>query len=76
VAWGGLNTVTANLVLAGVIRPDGGFDRPGMVGHAYLWDPLFLLWGAALVVALRVSRRADAHAFTAATSRSCRAPVG
>ena len=53
VAWGGLNTVTANLVLAGVIRPEGGFDRPGMVGHAYLWDPLFLLWGAALVVALR-----------------------
>lgn len=38
--WGGLNTAVGNLVLAGVIQPDSGFDRPGMIGHAYLWDPL------------------------------------
>lgn len=50
--WGGLNTVVGNLVLAGVIIPDGGFDRPGMVGHAFLWDPLFLAWGLALAVGL------------------------
>jgi hypothetical protein len=29
-----------------------------MVGHALLWDPLFLLWGAALVVWLHFSRPA------------------
>ncbi|MEO7131634.1 MAG: DUF3995 domain-containing protein [Dermatophilaceae bacterium] len=52
VGWGGLNTVVANLVLAGVIQPGSGYDRPGMVGHAYLWDPLFLAWGAALTVGL------------------------
>ncbi|MGB5952209.1 MAG: DUF3995 domain-containing protein [Ornithinimicrobium sp.] len=40
--WGGLNAVVANLVLAGVIRPEGRFDRPGMIGHALIWDPLFL----------------------------------
>ncbi|NYE38381.1 hypothetical protein F4692_003529 [Nocardioides cavernae] len=56
-AWGGLNTVVGNLVLAGAIVPDGGFDRPGMVGHAYLWDPLFAAWGCALLVAMVVTRR-------------------
>lgn len=50
--WGALNTVVANLVLTGVIRPEGGFDRPGMIGHALIWDPLFLAWGVALAVGL------------------------
>ena len=56
VAWGGINTVTANLVLAGLIMPDRDYDRTGMIGHAWLWDPLFLLWGAALITALLRSR--------------------
>ena len=34
--WVGLNTAVGNLVLAGVIRPESGFDRSGMVGHAFL----------------------------------------
>lgn len=54
--WGGANAVVGNLVLAGVIRPESGFDRPGMIGHAYLWDPLFLAWGVALTVGLSASR--------------------
>ncbi len=53
--WGGLNTVVGNLVLAGVIRPTGGYDLQGMLGHAYLWDPLFLLWGLALAYGLRAT---------------------
>lgn len=57
VVWGGLNTVVGQLVLAGAIRPDGGFDRPGMIGHAWLWDPLFLVWGLALLVHLAATRR-------------------
>jgi hypothetical protein len=44
-------------VLAGVIRPEGGDDADAMMQHAYLWDPLFLLWGGALVLSLRLSRR-------------------
>ncbi|MEY8567275.1 DUF3995 domain-containing protein [Corynebacteriaceae bacterium 7-707] len=52
VAWGGLNTVTGNLVLGGVVVPDGGYDREGMIGHAWLWDPMFLLWGVALAAGL------------------------
>ncbi|MFK5689530.1 DUF3995 domain-containing protein [Ornithinimicrobium sp. LYQ92] len=53
VVWGGLNTVVAHLVLAGVIQPTGGYDHQGMIGHAWIWDPLFLLWGVALVMGLR-----------------------
>ncbi|OYN98446.1 hypothetical protein CGZ95_13955 [Enemella evansiae] len=52
VLWGGANTVIGQLVLAGVIRPDGGYDRAAMIGHAWLWDPLFVIWGVALLVGL------------------------
>ena len=55
VVWGGLNTVVGNLVLAGVIDPDGGYERSGMVGHAFLWDPLFLAWGVALASGLALT---------------------
>lgn len=57
VGWGGLNTVVAHLVLAGAIKPGSGFDRAGMIGHAYLWDPLFLAWGVALALGLITSRK-------------------
>jgi hypothetical protein len=56
IGWGGVNTVAANLVLAGAIGDGGDFDRRGMIGHAYLWDPLFLAWGVALATNLFVSR--------------------
>lgn len=56
IVWGGLNTVVGNLVLSGVITPTSGFDRPGMIGHAWLWDPMFLAWGVALCVGLVASR--------------------
>ena len=52
ILWGGVNTVTGNLVLSGTVEPDGGYDHDGMVGHAWLWDPLFFIWGVALVVGL------------------------
>lgn len=57
VLYGGVNVVVSGAVLAGFITPDGGFDRPAMIGHAFLWDPLFALWGAALVVSLVLSRQ-------------------
>lgn len=56
IVWGGTNTVVGNLVLAGVVHPDGGYDRDAMIGHAWLWDPLFLAWGLALGCALRAVR--------------------
>lgn len=57
ILWGGVNTVTGNLVLSGTVEPDGGYDHDGMVGHAWLWDPLFLLWGVALAVGLFLTGR-------------------
>jgi len=56
VAYGGINTIVALAVLAGAIRPEGGYDAGAMMGHAYLWDPLFFLWGTTLVLSLWLSR--------------------
>lgn len=56
VAYGGINSTVALAVLAGVIRPESGYDADAMMGHAYLWDPLFVLWGGALVLSLWFSR--------------------
>lgn len=50
--WGGTTTIIGNLVLAGFVHPASGYDRAAMIGHAWLWDPLFLLWGAALLIGL------------------------
>ncbi|MFN8099747.1 MAG: DUF3995 domain-containing protein [Dermatophilaceae bacterium] len=55
IAWGGVNTVVADVVLAGLVSPAGGYDRPAMIGHGLLWDPLFLVWGLALAVGLRAT---------------------
>lgn len=52
ILWGGVNTVVGNLVLGGAIRPDGGYDRAGMIGYAWLWDPLFLILGLALALGI------------------------
>lgn len=54
--WGGLNTVTGNLVLTGLIHPAGGYNRTGMIGHAWLWDPLFLVWGIGVMIGLMSTR--------------------
>ena len=35
----------------------GGYDRAAMIGHVALWDPLFALWGLALLSSLWLSRR-------------------
>jgi hypothetical protein len=56
VLYGGFNVVVASAVLSGLIRPEGGYDRAAMVGHAVLWDPLFLAWGLTLLASLWLSR--------------------
>ena len=53
--YGLVNTAVSAAVLSGVIRPEGGYDPEAMKGHAYLWDPLFLVWGTALVLFLWLS---------------------
>jgi Protein of unknown function (DUF3995) len=56
ILYGGANVIIAWLVLSAVITPAGGYDRTSMLGHAVLWDPLFLLWGLALLGHLVLSR--------------------
>lgn len=52
--WGGVGMISAWVCLA--TGESAGFDR-ALVGHAYLWDPLFVLWGLCLAGALFQSRR-------------------
>ncbi|PPF77769.1 DUF3995 domain-containing protein [Pseudoclavibacter sp. Z016] len=56
VLYGLVNIVASGAVLLGVLVPEGGYDRDAMIGHALLWDPLFLLWGLALTGWLWLTR--------------------
>lgn len=58
VVYGGVNVLVSAAVLGGLIQPDGGYDVDAMRGHAFLWDPLFVLWGGTLVLSLWSSRDA------------------
>lgn len=61
VLYGGVNTVAAMAVLAGVAGNPADQDRLALLGHAFLWDPLFLLWGVLLGLALWRTRTAKPH---------------
>ncbi|MEP7091237.1 MAG: DUF3995 domain-containing protein [Nocardioidaceae bacterium] len=52
VAYGSLNVVVSWGVLTGLITTPDGYDRAAQLGHAALWDPLFLLWGVCLATGL------------------------
>lgn len=60
--YGGASTLVAALVVSGVVQPSGPVDDASMVGHLLLWDPLFAVWGASLLVGLARSRHdGDRH---------------
>jgi hypothetical protein len=63
--YGAANAVGAWLVLAGVVSTTSS-DRPALIGHAALWDPLFALWGALLLGGMTASRGRRATASGAA----------
>ena len=54
--YGGVLTVAGLLVEAGVFDTAGEADEHAIVWHAYFWDPWFLLWGVAFMVAMWRSR--------------------
>lgn len=56
VLYGLVNIVASGAVLLGILVPEGGYDRDAIIGHALLWDPLFLLWGLALTGWLWLTR--------------------
>ncbi len=56
IGYGGINTLAAWATLAGLLSEDPIDDPGALLGHAALWDPLFLLWGVFLLLGLRASR--------------------
>lgn len=54
--WGAANTATSALLAAGMFPRRASYDRTATLGHALLWDPLFLVWGLALCAGLWASR--------------------
>ena len=52
---GAVNVVAALAALTGVVAAGPTMDTAALMGHAFLWDPLFLLWGLLLGMALRRS---------------------
>lgn len=58
VLYGAVNIVVSGAVLTGIApSPPSGIDSAAMLGHVALWDPLFLIWGLALLAWLTVTRR-------------------
>lgn len=55
--YGLANVVISSGVLLGIINPGAEYDHAAMIGHAFLWDPLFAVWGAALLVWLCCTRK-------------------
>lgn len=53
--WGGAGTVGAWIALAGRTASTA---NPAVLGHAFLWDPLFVAWALLLAGGLIVSRQA------------------
>ncbi|MET0457919.1 MAG: hypothetical protein ABW195_01635, partial [Ilumatobacteraceae bacterium] len=71
--YGGLLTLVGLLVEAGVVDASADADHKALAWHAYFWDPWFLLWGAAFVIALwRTRQRAAAASASAGTPASSR----
>lgn len=69
IAYGAVLTGAGLLVQAGVIHTGAHPDWRALDGHAYLWDPWFLVWGLLIAAALvPAGRRRRARAASAATS--------
>jgi hypothetical protein len=54
--YGGALTIAGLLVEVGVVEASADADPKALAWHAYLWDPWFLAWGLAFLVALSLTR--------------------
>lgn len=52
--YGSLNTISGWLKLLGVISVN---FKLSIIGQAFIWDPLFLLWGLGLLIFLNAKRK-------------------
>ncbi|KRG11370.1 hypothetical protein ACA31_00235 [Staphylococcus sp. NAM3COL9] len=51
VIHGGINTISGWLKLLGIIPIE---FKLSLIGQAFVWDPMFLIWGTGLIVFLRL----------------------
>lgn len=58
VTWGAVNTISASLLATGVLPRPASYDSAATLGHALLWDPLFLAWGLSLATGLWLTQPA------------------
>ncbi|GAA1481044.1 DUF3995 domain-containing protein [Gordonia sinesedis] len=58
VTWGAVNTISASLLATGVLPRPASYDNAATLGHALLWDPLFLAWGLSLATGLWLTQPA------------------
>ena len=58
--WGGANVCVGALVLSRVISPNSHPDERVLRWHVFVWDLWFVVWGAALAVAI-VGHRRESH---------------
>ena len=73
IIYGAVLTIIGLLVQADVVHSPANTDWQALTWHAYLWDPLFLAWGALIATALLRSRSATPRRATRArdTSNQC-----
>jgi hypothetical protein len=57
VGYGGALTTAGLLVQGGLVEAGQDSDQRALAWHAYLWDPWFALWGAALLTCLWLTRK-------------------
>jgi hypothetical protein len=60
--YGGVLVLAGALVLLGVIEADADTDMHALRWHVFVWDLWFLLWGIALIAAVRPRLRRTAAA--------------
>lgn len=58
-AYGAANTLFGGLAMLGWFGPLSESNRRALMGHVYLWDPLFLCWGTCLVIGTLSQLRSD-----------------
>jgi uncharacterized protein DUF3995 len=75
IVYGTAYALLSASVLNGWITVSGAVDERGLSGHAYLWDPLFAVWGAALVVGTWLTRRRPPAGADRRPARSGPAPT-
>jgi hypothetical protein len=76
IAWGGANVLVGAVAITGVISPADGLDEHALRWHVFVWDPWFVVWGAALALALVACRRESRAKTDAAGRLAARRRVG